>query len=528
VANHDLHAGEPNVDTLSPPPDASGLRADRPEPSTVTPDFTPVGAARPSERPGMKVLLVSSYRVSCGIATYTEALETLLEKDFALTVFALDQSILKSRIPHVIEAGDQQIRELCASFKDYDVVNFQWEPGLLGDGYKETAKRLGWILEAADKLILTVHTVVPYPRQRGLMDLASFVRRKGVKGFYRYFLDPEDLYRRETYRVLRQRAASDRKTFVAVHTNREKQFFQNVVGFKNVFDHPLSLIHAGWPERLAQDAPRARADLEEMFPGKHTFIGVFGFISEYKGMHTALKAMKLLGPGYQLLIYGGVHPGVLQEREPVNSYVKTLIDEIEFDSLPARKRRASGASGSASASRASSPSLSRRSSASSSAVSTKRFGSGSPAPSPRRNVGLRKTLLDKVAFLGAPDDYDFALAMKTMDICVFPYLEVGQSGSGPVSIAIELGKPTIASRTKAFIELARYHPKHFEMIDIGNHIQLGQAIQRMTRLPAATRPVEYNGATLAAFYGRLIRTIAGRPADEPARTPEHQANRQAA
>lgn len=544
----------------------------------------------------MKVLLVSSYRVSCGIATYTETLETLLDKDFEVEVYALDQSILKSRIPHVVEAGDEQIRELCASFKDYDVVNFQWEPGLLGDGYKETAKRLGWILDAAENLILTVHTVVPYPKQRRLIDFVSFVRRQGVKNFYRYFLDAEDNYRRETYRVLQKRAKSARNTIVAVHTNREKQFFRNVVGFRNVFDHPLSLIHADWPEQLALDAPRARADLEKMFPGKHTFIGVFGFISEYKGMHTALRAMKLLDRGHQLLIYGGVHPGVLQEREPVNGYVKTLIDEIEIDALQAKKAKVASRTEAVEADTEDLPDMDEADAVGPDSVEPEtvmvpmsdlpdmdgagavgpdtaepetvivpasdrsdRYGADaaepetvmvpagnlpdidriepqakarrSASPRPRSRASSSQpgnTLLDKVAFLGAPDDYDFALAMKTMDFCVFPYLEVGQSGSGPVSIAIELGKPTIASRTKAFIELARYHPKHFEMIDIGNHIQLGQAIQRMTKLSAGNRAVEYNGGTLAAFYGRLIRTVAGHPAGEAAQAPERQADRQAA
>src|SRR3712207_359037 len=119
------------------------------------------------------------------------------------------------------------------------------------------------------------------------------------------------------------------------------------------------------------------------------------------------------------------------------------------------------------------------------------------------NASPGNTLLDKVAFLGSPDDYEFALAMNAVDICVFPYLEVGQSGSGPVSIAVELGKPTIVSRTKAFLEFARYYPKNFEMIDIGNHVQLAQSIVRLSR-PSDGAPIAYDRNTLSAYYGALI------------------------
>lgn len=465
----------------------------------------------------MKVLLISSYKISCGIATYTETLETLLERNFDVTVHALDQSILKSRVPHVVETGDRLIHDLCAEFKKYDVINLQWEPGLLGFRQEHMAKRLGWILKAADNLILTVHTVVPYPERRSLVDFLRFIRRKGAKRAPFYFLDPERRYQRETYRILGERAKSNKNTFVAVHTQREKQFFQNVVGFRDVFDHPLSLVHANWPERLHQDAARARSDLEELFPGREKFIGVFGFLSEYKGFLTALRAMKLLEPEYQLLIYGGVHPETVKEREPVNSYVRKLMLEIEADGMSANPSDEDGP-GAVQSKRVKRPTDQIRNPNESTevpvGVSSEKpitddiYAGRRPRALGGNKANLGNTLMEKVSFLGAPDDYEFALAINAVDICLFPYLEVGQSGSGPVSIAVELGKPTIVSRTKAFNEFAKYHPKHFEMIDIGNHIQLAQAVKRLSRMPASKEPVRYNNGTLATFYGDLIRNLA--------------------
>jgi len=488
----------------------------------------------------MKVLLVSSYRVSCGIATYAEVLETLLARAFDVTVYALDQSILKSRVPHVVKVGDRQIQELCATFKDFDVVNLQWEPGLLGDETSHITRRLGMILAAADKLILTVHTVVPYPRQKTVLGFLQHMRKFGLSRFYGYLLDRTHSYEKETYRLLHERAKSSKKTFVAVHTPRETEFFKNVVGFEHVYDHPLSLIQAGWPERLAEDGPRARRELESAFPDRKRFIGVFGFLSEYKGITTALRAMKLLDKDSQLLIYGGVHPGALQERQSVNPYVKSLMSEIEADVAksppstrskdddPAHKDDAGeyalgdldardiprdsidGLGTPEAAAGAEAPGGRGKPDRISGATSGSddRGSAQEPAYKPKRS----NTLLDKVAFLGSPDDYEFALAISAVDVCVFPYLEVGQSGSGPVSMAIELGKPTITSRNRAFIELARYYPKKFEMIDIGNHIQLAQVIERVSKRPAADQPVRYDSATLTDFYGDLIRDIAGRPA----------------
>lgn len=464
-----------------------------------------------------KVLLISSYKVSCGIAAYTETLETLLAKDFDVTVHALDQSILRSRIPHVVAAGDRQIRDLCTRLGEYDVVNLQWEPGLLGDRQDLMSKRLEWILQAAENLILTVHTVVPYPTGRSPIDFLGFVRRRGLARAYQYFLDPERRYQKETYRILHERAQSGKKTFVAVHTERERLFFQNVVGFTDVFDHPLSLIHADWPRRLERDTAHARRELEELYPGKKTFVGMFGFISEYKGLHTAIRSMQLLDDSTQLLIYGGVHPGNLREREPVNSYLKELMTEIESDLLASKKARAAakGARPVEVSKLEPLPEDPEEDRKRETRSEVRDDGSRHElAPDDSVNAAARfsaltasgdeQNLYEKVAFLGSPDDYDFVLAMSAVDICLFPYLEVGQSGSGPASQAIQLGKKTILTRTKAFIELAKYYPKHFEMVDVGNHLQLAQTIERLTRRGTAGPAATYTNETLAAFYGQLI------------------------
>jgi glycosyltransferase involved in cell wall biosynthesis len=423
----------------------------------------------------LKVLIVSSYRTSCGVASYTEVLKTLLETDFDVSIAALDQTILKRTEPHVVATGDQLIRDICDSFKYYDVVNLQWEPGLLGGRPSDKTKRFAWIIEAAKNLILTVHTALAYPKSRGPFDFLRFVRRRGPLRLHQFFF--AERFERGTYKVLHKRVLAGGNFVVATHTERERQFFKKVVGVHEVFDHPLSHLRAGWYDRLAHDGPLARRELQKLFPSKRTFIGVFGFLSEYKGIMTALKAMKHLDDDYHLFIYGGVHPETIKRCEPIDPYVSKLMKELEQDANHARPP----------------------------------VKSDDPNLKP---VTYSNRLLEKVTFFGAPDDdYDFALAVSAVDLCLFPYLEVGQSGSGPASHAIELGKPTILTRTKAFIELEKYFPKQFEMVDVGNYIQLAQTIRRLAQTSVVKPKLRYNSQTLAEFYGDLIRRAARQPID---------------
>ena len=413
----------------------------------------------------LKVLIVSSHGMKCGIASYAEVLRSLLDQDFKVSIAALDQSLLRRQERHVIRAGDRHIRSICKSLKEYDVVNLQWEPGLLGYTHGDIIRRFRWLLGAAPKLILTAHTVLHYPKS-GLLHWAHTARSQGLRGLLLSRWDTD--LARHSYAAIRSRARQGNFALVA-HTERDRRFLRDVVGIESTVAHPLSHIRADWPARLARDTPPARKELQSLFPSKRTFVGVFGILSEYKGILAALKALPYFEEDWQLVIYGGVHPTTIRHREAIDPYVSELIKELESKSKAHRIRLG-----------------------------------------PSGKARTRNPLVDRVAFLGAPDDYEFAVAINAVDVCVFPYLKVGQSASGPVSHAIELGKPTIVTRTSTFIELERYFPKHFEMIDIGNHIQLAQTVKRLVAIPRRKPPLYYSKETLAELYGDLIRRCAGK------------------
>ena len=90
--------------------------------------------------------------------------------------------------------------------------------------------------------------------------------------------------------------------------------------------------------------------------------------------------------------------------------------------------------------------------------------------------------------------------MALCDAVVFPYLEVGQSSSGPISQALELGCRIIASRTHTFLGFGEYHKDAVEFFDIGNHLELAERLLAPRQFPARPGLPEYNVETNKATY----------------------------
>lgn len=415
---------------------------------TATREKQPVSTSMDRKK---RVLIISTYRTSCGIATFTDTLETLLGGEYAVEVGVLDQFLLKAMGGQLEKAGDDLIDNIVDRAREVDIVNLQWEPGLLGRTERHMLRRFTKLLRANSNLIVTVHTVVPAPAIsfRGLLE-EVFLR--GVLAATRYWMR-NGRFGRNTYRALAE-AGKNPQFQVIVHTKREKRFFREAVGIPNVHDHPLSYIRRGWEEKLPEEAKRIRSDLTERF-GDRKFIGFFGFLTEYKGIQTAVEALRFLPQEYMLLLYGGVHPGLIREGELNDPYVEKIMNAVDPPRVDGEQVKAS--------------------------------------------------VVDRVQFLGAPDDFRFAASIMACDINVFPYVEIGQSASGPVSQSVELGKRTVVSNNFMFEQFSRYFPGRTERADIGNYIHLAQAIMRaMSKPEPGSRGLGYNNQTLAEFYSRVF------------------------
>ena len=110
-----------------------------------------------------------------------------------------------------------------------------------------------------------------------------------------------------------------------------------------------------------------------------------------------------------------------------------------------------------------------------------------------------KDLSDRIHFMGAQSDADFLAGMAICDAVVFPYVEVGQSSSGVIAQAVELGCRVIASRTRAFLEFAKYHPQTIEFFDIGNHLGFAERLMSRRQQPAKMVP-DFNTEANRAIY----------------------------
>ena len=205
-----------------------------------------------------------------------------------------------------------------------------------------------------------------------------------------------------------------------------------------------------------------------------------------------VRALHHLPKDYHLLIFGGVHPNEIKLHQPIDPVVSSLYDAGYIDTSVAERIRASSV-------------------AAAPAVSVAVDGS-------MRDLLVEhpKDLSDRIHFLGAQTDDAFLSGMAICDAVVFPYIEVGQSSSGPISQALELGCRVIASRTYTFLQFARYHQRMVEFFDIGNHLELAGRLLGRPQFEPSERVLEFNVETNKAIYLAANGSI--RRAEAPARS----------
>jgi len=114
---------------------------------SVAASGSPVRLARRTAR--TKLAIVSTYDELCGIAAYTRSLERQLGDSFDVTVFNLNQFLLRSSHRRVRKFGDRHIQAICREIRDYETVNLQLEHGTLGRSWKDIYRRFNLILRAA-------------------------------------------------------------------------------------------------------------------------------------------------------------------------------------------------------------------------------------------------------------------------------------------------------------------------------------------------------------------------------------------
>jgi glycosyltransferase involved in cell wall biosynthesis len=212
-----------------------------------------------------------------------------------------------------------------------------------------------------------------------------------------------------------------------VHTERAREQIKALYHYDRIDVHPLRMIqhpHAEQPNVMRR--LRLNAGIED----GDTVIGIFGYISAYKGHLDALEALRLLPPNYKLFVFGRQHPQTLKTNGKVDDYLRQLQAKV-----------------------------------------------------------LEKGINDRVFFMGELGHEDFQAAAASVDVVWLPYYENGQDGSGIASICLELAPRVLCSTSFAFDELFRLiRYKNAERFDIGNVLELAKKTEMLMRRETPGKP----------------------------------------
>jgi glycosyltransferase involved in cell wall biosynthesis len=428
-----------------------------------------------------KIAIVSTYDDLCGIAGYTKALVRQLKLDYEITVFDLDQYLLRSTVRPLRKLGDALIIDIVGKLSDFDAVNIQLEHGTLGATHTDIVRRFEMLAGHDKPLTVTFHTVLPIGGS-GVRDLLRALRRLDRRSFFE-ILSEMRVGRELGYPIMKLIAARQgrARTSTIFHTRRDARSHRLLYKLKRVLDHPLAFYSQEGALAAPLLAMPRPSSIERT--GNPVVLGVFGFISPYKGLLTAIQAMRRLPEHYHLMIFGGLHPNDIRKGHSVNPYLERMLDLITDG------------------------------------VDQNSLGRKAKTPHSMMNMHLDNPetlrqimngvndISNRVHFMGTVKDEEFASAIQACDVVVLPYDEVGQSSSGPLSIASDVGARIVCTRNKAFLQYDRYNPGRLNFFDIGNHLELAQRVVSVMESPPLMMPLRYTVETNRAVYKASFDTL---------------------
>ncbi|WP_395662027.1 hypothetical protein [Aestuariivirga sp.] len=398
-----------------------------------------------------RLAIVSSYNEKCGNASYTHVLKEALKEHCTVDILSLDLFVLQKTSPKARALGNAHIADLAKKLKEYDYVNIQFEAGLFGSIVSDIWKRTSILIKAAPNLVFTMHRIDIPSRTLASRYWASIRRAR----FLELHEDTRTFQFEHLYPELIRlcKTESQKKpVHICVHTKRERRIVTEYFDFANCLDHPL--VYLKEREREQSWAINNKNGFREKYGLSETSktIGLFGYLSAYKGVETAIKALAHLPKDYTLVLFGSQHPQSVKPNVQIDQYLERLLDTT--DEVADKKANQ----------------ILRR---------LKRL--------PKASVGLESEVIktaieysidDRVRFIGNVPDPEFIEALRLCDAVVLPYLEVGQSMSGVVALATECGSNLYCSNNSSFAEVRKYYGDVFHSFDIGNYRELAQKVQQ--------------------------------------------------
>jgi glycosyltransferase involved in cell wall biosynthesis len=410
----------------------------------------------------LKLAIISTYNENCGNASYTHALKCAFSKYIDVDVIALDLFLLQGTSPALIKAGDWHIKEICEKIKTYDYVNIQFEGGLYGGRITDILRRIKQLIDAAPNLTLTMHRVDTdvFPLSKSIalgIKSRSYKRFKSSVGAGKFSNLSQSVVK------YCHKSSLTKNVWIKVHTRREARAVKIIFHNDKVFDYPLVFLTPGERAQACMNSDKSGFLKKHGFAPEDKVVGLFGYLSDYKGIDTAIAALALLPKEYKLGLFGSQHPQTVKRGEPINPYLKSLfelMDRIDEDNHKEKARFAR--------------------------LDWLRGRRNGLQDQPIEAVSSSK-INERIKFIGSLPDPEFIEALRLCDAVVLPYLEVGQSMSGVVVLGLESGARLICANNYSFTETRRYFPDTFIGFDMGNIFELAQKITFCTNNPTLTQ-----------------------------------------
>lgn len=393
-----------------------------------------------------KLAIISSYNDLCGNASYTKALCESLSEHYTVTVIPLNVDLLRKGQAVLVRT---HIKSICTQLEDFDCVNIQFEAGLFGSSLPAIKKNFFSIARASKRLVITMHRIHGKKQYPGYVYLGKTLFTGGIRHYLEVWREAHAYNRWANLYDTVVSFCIERNVPIIVHTPRDRAFILERFNYNKVFDHPLCFYDQSQIDSILKENTRDEFCERLSLDRQKTYIGIFGFINNYKSHETAIKSLKYLPDKYELLIFGAQHPHTIRVNEQINDYINSLLALI--DQLNLSKR---------------------------------------------------------VKFYRMSRDEDFLKALLHCDFNVIPYLEVSQGGSAIAALSLETNSKAIFSQNYAFFELAKYAPDAFKMFSIGNYLELANAIKTYRKAdyeaPLAEYHKKYNIRTNASLYKSLL------------------------
>jgi glycosyltransferase involved in cell wall biosynthesis len=373
-----------------------------------------------------KIAIVSSFSESCGNAYFTKVLlDSLTADGYDARCVELDIKLLQSMEGYLRKKGDTHIKELCTELEGFDGVNIQLEAGLYGTMPSDIRRRVMQLVLANKNTSITLHSPRLFTDAAGQRSaILSLFKGKFKEAIEIVFAEKQRLVHVKLNRHLTKQMMKLQLPLI-VHTNRAKEQMKRLFEYTNTHVHPLKIVPDGFK---ANGDALARVKAQLMLNPDDVVVGVFGYISEYKGHSTALDALVHLPKNYKVLFFGRQHPQTIKSNELLDPYLDKLQKAI-----------------------------------------------------------IAKRLKRRAFFLGEYETDVFFNLAGAVDVVWLPYVENGQDGSGIAAICLDVARRLVCSSSFSFDESLKLIPyPNVLRFDVGNALELATKTRMILQDEAAT------------------------------------------